>query len=211
MKKMIYLPTMILTFVSVFSVYAADDALKMNPTGEKQQMQPGKENGDQTNLQSMTQQVIKKQARVVLKPTKKDSSVQGEGSVLELNDGTYFMLFLDGVPKAGKHGIHVYENGSCEDNGNAAGGHYNPDGVKHGDFKKDGPSAAHVGDLGNIVIDENGKGELHRLLSGVTIEGGKYNVAGRAIILDENEDDFQQPPGNAGEKIGCGVIELLNK
>jgi Cu-Zn family superoxide dismutase len=31
-------------------------------------------------------------------------------------------------------------------------------------------------------------------------------VGGRAIILHEKMDDFSQPTGNAGGRIGCGTI-----
>jgi len=36
--------------------------------------------------------------------------------------------------------------------------------------------------------------------------GGPYAVAGRAVIVHANPDDFSQPSGNAGGRIACGVI-----
>ena len=108
---------------------------------------------------------------------------------------------------AGTHGLHFHENGSCGDTGNAAGGHYNPENVKHGMIMKDGAQGAHMGDLGNIVITADGSGVLNAVVPGLTIAGGKYNVSGRAVVLHEKADDFGQPTGNAGARIGCGVIE----
>ena len=74
---------------------------------------------------------------------------------------------------AGRHGFHIHEKGDCSDAGNAAGGHFNPDGVPHGDLVQDGFVHAHAGDLGNIEIDANGNGKLGKLISGLTLEEGK--------------------------------------
>ena len=43
--------------------------------------------------------------------------------------------------KPGKHGIHIHEFGDLSDGCDSAGGHYNPDGVDHGDLMQ-----GHVGD-----------------------------------------------------------------
>ena len=39
---------------------------------------------------------------------------------------------------------------------------------------------------------------------------GPHSVIGRALIVHAKPDDFktQQPPGNAGDRIGCGVIGI---
>ena len=38
-------------------------------------------------------------------------------------------------------------------------------------------------------------------------EGDPSSFLGRAIIVHEKEDNGGQPVGNAGGRIGCGVIE----
>src|SRR3712207_1539288 len=59
---------------------------------------------------------------------------------------------LRAVPP-GVHGFHVHENGNCGDNGNAAGGHFNPTGTPHGSPNTD---PHHAGDFGNVTADDNG-------------------------------------------------------
>ena len=110
----------------------------------------------------------------------------------------------------GKHGLHIHQYGNCNDSGNAAGGHYNPDNVPHGFLPSDGLARAHPGDLGNIEVGPDGSGSLSVVLPGVSLSGGQYAVAGRAIVLHEKPDDFGQPTGNAGSRIGCGTI-LITK
>jgi Cu-Zn family superoxide dismutase len=105
----------------------------------------------------------------------------------------------------GKHGFHVHENGSCADEGKAAGGHFNPDNVMHGHLE-DHPQNAHAGDMGNIEVNEQGKANIDILLPEATLTEGKYSLSGKALIIHEKEDDFGQPTGNAGGRIGCGII-----
>lgn len=147
-------------------------------------------------------QIIKKNAKVVFYSLK-DGQPMGEGSVLELARGTYFMLYVKGVSPSGSRGLHIDESTQCD----KLIGHYNPDNAPHGDYKRDGEGKAHVGDLGNIVIQEDGSGEMHRLLPGVRLEGDQKNVFGKAIVLHEKEDSLTPPDGGAGEAIACGIIE----
>jgi Cu-Zn family superoxide dismutase len=115
---------------------------------------------------------------------------------------------LKNVPKTGKLGFHIHEKGSCDDMGKAAGGHYNPAEAPHGLLAIDGEHKAHAGDLGNVEISKDGTGTLKGFLPSVSLRGGQYNVEGRAIILHEKEDNFGQPTGNAGDRIGCGIIQM---
>ena len=52
---------------------------------------------------------------------------------------------------------------------------------------------------------------LHRrFMLGVTLGSGAANdVLGRAIVVHANPDDYgTQPAGNAGARVGCGVIDV---
>lgn len=110
----------------------------------------------------------------------------------------------------GPHGIHIHEFGDCGDGGKAAGGHYNPDHVSHGLLAQDGLAKAHPGDLGNIEVGPDGTGSLVVVLRGIDVSNGQYNLAGRAVILHDQADDFGQPTGNAGGRIGCAPILITS-
>ena len=151
-----------------------------------------------------------KQAAAYIKGTKPGSKVYGEAELVEEKGGVSVFVEVYNVSPPGKHGIHVHEYGSCEEGGNAAGGHFNPHGVKHGFFPADGAEKSHPGDMGNITITPNGEGTLSVFLRGDSLSEGEHTIAGKAIILHEKEDDFGQPTGNAGGRIACGIIELRN-
>ena len=104
------------------------------------------------------------------------------------------------------HGFHIHTEGSCADGGKAAGGHFNPDGNEHGSLAVNGISGAHAGDLGNVFADSQGSARFVQTVPGLTISEGTYAIQGRSVILHEKPDDFGQPTGNAGGRIGCGVI-----
>ena len=105
----------------------------------------------------------------------------------------------------GAHGFHIHENGDCSaPDAMSAGGHFNPDGKKHG-----GPDAAihHSGDFGNLTADQYGKAALTVWLEGISVSTGKDGVIGRAIVVHADPDDLKtDPTGNSGSRVGCGVI-----
>ena len=147
------------------------------------------------------------QGKAEIKGTTPDSKISGEVILTTQDNGLMVEANVSGLTP-GKHGFHIHENGSCAEMGKAAGGHFNPDKVDHGLMPKDGHMHAHAGDMGNIEIGPDGKGALNIFLEGASLKEGKYDVVSRSIILHEKEDDFGQPTGNAGGRIGCGVIEL---
>lgn len=135
------------------------------------------------------------------------TAVFGNMSFEETDKGLKVIASVFGTT-AGKHGFHIHEKGSCAEKGNGAGGHFNPDNVKHGLLSQDGVGAAHAGDFGNIEIGPDGKGKFEGVFPELSLtEGSHYNVLGKAVILHANEDNFGQPTGNAGGRIACGIIE----
>jgi Cu-Zn family superoxide dismutase len=149
-------------------------------------------------------------AMAALRATDPEVSLFGDVILTQMTDGLLVVANITNAPP-GKHGFHIHENGSCEDGGNAAGGHFNPDGTAHGYWPEHGGGHAHPGDMGNILIGEDGTGVFEIRMPGLTFEEGKYAVAGKAIILHADEDDLGQPTGNAGGRIGCGIIQIVGQ
>ena len=147
-------------------------------------------------------------AKATIKGTAEGSTIEGTVTFNQTPEGVGIEAEINNVPNPGKHGFHVHEVGSCEDSGKAAGGHFNPDNAPHGDVTHQDHTMAHAGDMGNITVDETGKALYAGFLPGASLSEGKYNINGKAVILHEKEDDFGQPTGNAGGRIGCGIITV---
>ncbi|XP_058830097.1 uncharacterized protein LOC131689194 [Topomyia yanbarensis] len=112
----------------------------------------------------------------------------------------------------GKHGFHIHEKGDLNDGCASTGGHYNPDKVTHG---APNDQVRHVGDLGNIVADENGLAKTSFSDTVVSLYGSR-SVLGRAFVVHAGVDDFGKTnhpdslkTGNAGGRVVCGVIGVL--
>lgn len=145
-------------------------------------------------------------ATATLEPTSANSTARGTVNFAQRGDGSVEVrVNLTGVP-AGVHGFHVHEFGNCGDNGNAAGGHFNPTGTPHG-----APAADphHAGDFGNVTADANGNVSTSFVTRSITVAEGPISAVGHAVILHANPDDLTtQPTGNAGGRISCGVVTL---
>lgn len=144
------------------------------------------------------------QASAKLQPTN-GSNVSGEVSFTQKPGGRVVMnALVRGLQPNSVHGFHVHENSSCDDNGNAAGGHFNPKKGEHG--KYDAPMH-HVGDLPSLKADSNGVAKLNMESKDLTLLAGPGNIIERSLIVHANPDDYvTQPAGNAGPRIACAII-----
>lgn len=146
------------------------------------------------------------------------SMVLGTATLSEAEDGVTMTLDIaaNDVISGGDHAIHVHENGSCEaadsdgdgtaEPAGAAGGHYNPTDVGHGE--DNGP---HVGDSENYNYTFNDDGSLTGDVTFplATLSGDNpfLKDGGTAVIIHEGTDDTEtDPSGQAGSRIACGVI-----
>jgi Cu-Zn family superoxide dismutase len=164
---------------------------------------------DSTTATTSTEEVpMKEQAVADLKPVFQDTALSGSAEFNAESGGKVKMKLHLSIPaKANKSvAVHIHANGDCGDMGKAAEGHWNPTNVDHGKW---GNNPFHSGDIGNVKLDMNGNGDME-LESDLWSLGGdeKTNILDKAIIVHGGEDDFvSQPSGNAGTRIGCGVID----
>jgi Cu-Zn family superoxide dismutase len=151
------------------------------------------------------QQVVK--AVAVLHPTM-GNKVTGVVTFTKTPDGVKVVADVEGLTP-GMHGFHVHQYGDCSaPNADSAGGHFNPEGMPHG-----GPMSPerHVGDLGNITADKDGKAHLELTDKLLSFEG-RDSIIGRGLIVHAMADDLvSQPAGNAGPRVACGVIGIAAK
>ena len=145
-----------------------------------------------------------------------DSGVQGEVTFESEAGGVRVVANLTGLSE-GAHGFHVHENGDCgaadtnndgtPEPGGAAGGHYAPNGNPHG-APTDSLSEHHIGDMGNIMADASGAAQLDTTFSFLSLSGPQA-IVGKALVVHQGRDDLtSQPSGDAGARVGCGIIEM---
>ncbi len=108
----------------------------------------------------------------------------------------------------GKHGTHIHAVGKCDPAGfMSAGGHFNPEGKKHG-LKN--PAGPHAGDLPSLEVAADGTGRLEFVAKLVTLGPGPnslFDADGSAVVVHANpDDDVTDPTGNSGGRIACGVL-----
>ena len=144
-------------------------------------------------------------AVVVLIPTKTGTGVAGTVTFTKTEKGTRIQAEITGLAP-GKHGFHVHEFGDASSpDGKAAGGHFNPKGMVHGDPSKTAPR--HLGDLGNIEADASGKATYDKVDADLPLSG-PLSIIGHGVVIHEKADDFGQPVGNAGGRVAVGVIGI---
>ena len=147
-------------------------------------------------------------AEATIANTYPDTAVSGTVKFDATDGGKVKMVLELTVPsKAGKNvAVHIHDHGDCGDSGMASHGHWNPTNAQHGKW---GTGSFHLGDIGNVKLDSKGKGTLTMETDLWSLGGGAdKNVIGHAIIVHGGEDDYKsQPSGNAGSRIGCGIIQ----
>jgi Cu-Zn family superoxide dismutase len=143
------------------------------------------------------------EASADLNPTQ-GNNVSGTVTFVKEANGIKVTADIEGL-KPGIHGFHIHEVGDCSaPDGSSAGPHFNPMNKHHG---APTDTMRHVGDLGNLEADKDGKAHLEWLDTLITFEGTN-SIIGRSVIVHEKADDFKtQPTGNAGGRLACGVIE----
>jgi Cu-Zn family superoxide dismutase len=145
------------------------------------------------------------QARATIEP-RSGSNVKGWATFADRSTGGVAVVVHIENATPGVHGLHVHEKGDCSaSDASSAGAHFNPGGMPHA-----GPTETHrhAGDLGNITIESNGTGHLELVSDLLTVRPGPNSVVGKSVVFHEKADDLtSQPAGNAGGRLGCGVVQ----
>ena len=137
---------------------------------------------------------------------KSGSKVKGKATFTAGDKGAITLRIEVSDATPGLHAVHIHEKGDCSSpDGKSAGDHWNPTHMEHGKW---GVEHFHLGDIGNMSVGPDGKGTITLDTTKWTAGGGGVNdVIGHAIVVHGGVDDFKsQPAGNAGPRIGCGVI-----
>jgi superoxide dismutase, Cu-Zn family len=132
----------------------------------------------------------------------------GAATFTEGDGGVKLAVAVHGLPP-GTHGIHVHAAGKCEGpEFKSAGAHLNPDQKKHG---LENPAGHHEGDLPNLTVGPDGKGQLQATLDGATLGAGPRSLLGpegTSLVVHTGPDDEKtDPAGNSGARIACGVVQ----
>jgi Cu-Zn family superoxide dismutase len=145
-------------------------------------------------------------ARAVMKNAQ--GSEIGRATFTATEGGVQVHVEVTNLPP-GKHGIHLHEAARCEPPDFASAGvHFNPFGKKHG---LRNPEGAHVGDMSNLTVAEDGKAKATFTARGATLREGQGSILGgrgTALVIHAAPDDEKtDPTGNSGARIACGVVE----
>ncbi|WP_265529188.1 superoxide dismutase family protein [Sphingomicrobium marinum] len=131
----------------------------------------------------------------------------GTVAYLEEPSGMQLRISVNGLAP-GVHAVHLHTTGTCEaPDFSTAGGHWNPMGKEHG---RDNPDGAHLGDLANMNVGEDGTGTATYMVAGVSFEGVEPAMSdsdGTALVIHEGADDYAtDPTGDAGGRVACAVL-----
>lgn len=140
------------------------------------------------------------------------ASVRGDAGHPKLHGAVRFFLYrggtivlaefwglpYDSAPCAPNiYAMHIHAAGDCSESMDmpfaSAGGHFNPQNCPH---------PAHAGDLPPLFSNQG-----YAWQAFYTERFTPDDVVGKAVIVHDQRDDFTtQPAGDAGARIGCGVI-----
>lgn len=117
---------------------------------------------------------------------------------------------LSGFVPNTTHGFHVHETGDLSRGCDSLCAHFNPYGKTHGGREDE---ERHVGDLGNIQADSNGRVSIEFTDHLIKLRGNDANIIGRGLIVHAGPDDCgkghvpeSKTTGNSGSRIACAII-----
>ncbi len=125
---------------------------------------------------------------------------------LTITDTQYGLLFTPNLTdlSPGIHGFHIHQNPSCDENGIAAGGHYDPQNTQQhlGPYDNKG----HLGDLPALTVNQDGTANLPVLAPRLHKIA---DINNHALMIHAGGDNYSDTPAKLGGVAGrmvCGVI-----
>lgn len=121
---------------------------------------------------------------------------------------------LHSLPPNQVKAIHIHEYGDTRKGCQSLGGHWNPDGTRHGSIYVN-INDSHAGDLiNNLQPDSFGNFRFQYKDPRITLFGSIHiSIIGRSIVIHEKPDDYglgnnkeTKITGNAGDRMACAVI-----
>lgn len=123
-------------------------------------------------------------------------------------------VYLEGFEPNTTHGFHVHESGDLTSGCDSMCAHFNPYNQTHGGRDD---LVRHVGDLGNLVADSDGKVITEFTDHMIKLRGDTANIIGRGLIVHADPDDCgkgsfsdSKTTGHSGKRIGCAIIGIAS-
>jgi superoxide dismutase, Cu-Zn family len=108
-----------------------------------------------------------------------------------------FLNVLNAPP--GLHAVRLHQRGDCSTpDASSAGPSWTPERLLPGD-------AGRIGELGNLRVDDSGRGLLTFSSSAWTLgDGGELDLVGRSLVI--HQDPIALAAGDSDKRLGCAVL-----
>ncbi len=142
-----------------------------------------------------------------------DGGAVGSVTLTQAATGVLVAARVEGLAPGG-HAFIIHSVGACTPDFDAAGDHFDPEGVgEHGFIHpnwRGSSGRTHGGDLPNIYAAADGSARADFFTGGVTLDTGKehslFDSDGSSIIVHEKPDTYGEGEHDTGRRIACGVI-----
>lgn len=165
----------------------------------------------------MGKEIMKAKAEII-------GAAIGTAEFTEIEKGTQkyvkIKINVKGDPNVfttGEHAVHIHEFPVCQaPDFKSAGGHFDPGPAGNTDPDINHPY--HMGDLPNMIVNENGEGNLDAISTRITLSSGPLSImdnanGGSSLMIHQHHDPYMGGAHGSGVSGGprlcCGVIKVV--